>query len=151
MYGPTYISNPALWEQFRHTREGENFIPSVGRKNQSGGGILNQRKAYMIPVKPQHSKAEIKQITPVAAEQERALSDLKEAIRNEEPHMPLKKKKIKRKKSISKASRSTTGKRRGRVQRGKKKTKRHSVKRLKTRKSKSKSVKRKNSRRKLIF
>ena len=43
----------------------------------------------MIPVKPQHSKAEIKQITPVAAEQERALSDLKEAMRNEEPHMPL--------------------------------------------------------------
>ena len=76
----------------------------------------------MIPVKPQHSKAEIKQITPVAAEQERALSDLKEAMRNEEPHMPLKKKEIKRKKSISKASRSTTGKRRGRVQRGKKKT-----------------------------
>ena len=151
MYGPTYISNPALWEQFRYTREGENFIPSVGRKNQSGGGILNQRKAYMIPVKPQHSKAEIKQITPVAAEQERALSDLKEAIRNEEPHMPLKKKKIKRKKSISKASRSTTGKRRGRVQRGKKKTKRHSVKRLKTRKSKSKSVKRKNPSRKLII
>ena len=151
MYGPTYISNPALWEQFRHTREGENFIPSVGRKNQRGGGILNQRKAYMIPVKPQHSKAEIKQITPVAAEQERALSDLKEAIRNEEPHMPLKKKEIKRKKSISKASRSTTGKRRGRVQRGKKKTKRHSVKRLKTRKSKSKSVQRKNSSRKLIF
>lgn len=102
MYGPTYISNPALWEQFRHTREGENFIPSVGRKNQRGGGILNQRKAYMIPVKPQHSKAEIKQITPVAAEQERALSDLKEAIRNEEPHMPLKKKKIKRKKSTRK-------------------------------------------------
>ena len=151
MSGPTYISNPALWEQFRHTREGENFIPSVGRKNQRGGGILNQRKAYMIPVKPQHSKAEIKQITPVAAEQERALSDLKEAIRNEEPHMPLKKKKIKRTKSISKASRSTTGKRRGRVQRGKKKTKRHSVKRLKTRKSKPKSVQRKNSSRKLIF
>ena len=97
MSGPSYISNPALWEQLRHTREGENFIPSVGRKIQRGGGILNQRKAYMILVKPQHSKAEIKQITPVATEQERALSNLKEAMRNEEPHMPLKKKENKKK------------------------------------------------------
>ena len=78
----------------------------------------------MIPVKPLHSKAEINQKTPVAAEQGRALSDLKEAMRNEEPHMPLKKKKI---------------------------AKRHSVKRLKTRKSRPKSVKRKNSSRKLVY
>lgn len=101
MSGPTYVSHPALWEQFRHTHRGENFIPTIQRKRQKGGGILNRRRAYMIPVKriaaPQ---TEIRQVTPVAAERERAQSDLKETIRNDEPHMPLQKsiKKIPKKK-----------------------------------------------------
>lgn len=61
----------------------------------------------MIPVKriaaPQ---TEIRQVTPVAAERERAQSDLKETIRNDEPHMPLQKsiKKIPKKKSVSRSS-----------------------------------------------
>lgn len=104
MSGPTYVSHPALWEQFRHTHRGENFIPTIQRKRQKGGGILNRRRAYMIPVKriaaPQ---TEIRQVTPVAAERERAQSDLKETIRNDEPHMPLQKsiKKIPKKKCQS--------------------------------------------------
>lgn len=107
MSGPTYVSHPALWEQFRHTHRGENFIPTIQRKRQKGGGILNRRRAYMIPVKriaaPQ---TEIRQVTPVAAERERAQSDLKETIRNDEPHMPLQKsiKKIPKKKSVSRSS-----------------------------------------------
>lgn len=107
MSGPTYLSHPALWEQFRHTHRGENFIPTIQRKRQKGGGILNRRRAYMIPVKriaaPQ---TEIRQVTPVAAERERAQSDLKETIRNDEPHMPLQKsiKKIPKKKSVSRSS-----------------------------------------------
>lgn len=107
MSGPTYVSHPALWEQFRHTHRGENFIPTIQRKRQKGGGILNRRRAYMIPVKriaaPQ---TEIRQVTPVAAERERAQSDLKETIRNDEPHMPLQKsiKKIPKKKSLSRSS-----------------------------------------------
>lgn len=44
-----------------------NFIPTIQRKRQKGGGILNRRRAYMIPVKriaaPQ---TEIRQVTPVA-------------------------------------------------------------------------------------
>lgn len=101
MSGTTYVSHPALWEQFRHTHRGENFIPTIQRKRKKGGGILNRRRAYMIPVKriaaPQ---TEIRQVTPVAAERERAQSDLKETIRNDEPHMPLQKsiKKIPKKK-----------------------------------------------------
>lgn len=36
-------------------------------------------------------QTEIRQVTSVAAERERAQSDLKETIRNDEPHMPLQK------------------------------------------------------------
>lgn len=107
MSGPTYVSHPALWEQFRHTHRGENFIPTIQRKRQKGGGILNRRRAYMIPVKRiAASQTEIRQVTPVAAERERAQSDLKETIRNDEPHMPLQKsiKKIPKKKSVSRSS-----------------------------------------------
>jgi hypothetical protein len=109
MAGPIYISNPALWEQLRHTEDGKDFIPSIRRHTQRGGGILNRRKAYMIPVT---NKAPIQQVTPVAAEQQRALSDLKETIRNDEPHMPLKP--IKRKKTAKSVSRSKTVKGKGR-------------------------------------
>lgn len=93
MAGPNYISNPALWEQFRHTEDGKDFISAIRRHVQRGGGILNRRRAYMIPVK---KSAPIPQVTPVEADRERALSDLKETIRNEEPHMPLKKPKKER-------------------------------------------------------
>lgn len=123
MAGPNYISNPALWEQFRHTEDGKDFIPAIRRHVQRGGGILNRRRAYMIPVK---KSAPIPQVTPVEADRERALSDLKETIRNEEPHMPLKKP-IKRKKNRKTTSRSKTSRGKGR----KKKNARRPVKRLK--------------------
>ena len=35
-------------------------------------------------------KTDVTYVTPVAAETDRAVSELKEAVRNEEPHMPLK-------------------------------------------------------------
>lgn len=65
MAGPNYISNPALWEQFRHTEDGKDFIPAIRRHVQRGGGILNRRRAYMIPVK---KSAPIPQVTPVEAD-----------------------------------------------------------------------------------
>lgn len=116
MSGPTYISNPSLWEQFRHTGEGENFIPVIRRNTQKGGGILNRRKAYMIPLKSHTPQQSIQLVTPVAADRERALSDLKETIRNDEPHMPVQK-------SITKKSNSrvTASRGRGRAQRKKNK------------------------------
>lgn len=93
MAGPTYISNPALWPaQFHNTDEGENFIPMIRRKSQRGGGILNRRRAYMISVRaPSLPKPDIQQVSPVAAEQERAMSEFNESMRNNELHMPLKK------------------------------------------------------------
>lgn len=108
MSRPTYISNPALWEQFRHTGEGKNFIPVIRRNTQKGGGILNRRKAYMIPLKSHTPQQSIQLVTPVAADRERALSDLKETIHNDEPHMPVQKsiKKRKTKKSNSRVTAS---------------------------------------------
>ena len=61
MARPIYISNPALWEQLRHTEDGKDFIPSIRRHTQRGRGILNRRKAYMIPVT---KKAPIQQVNP---------------------------------------------------------------------------------------
>lgn len=120
MSGPTYISNPSLWEQFRHTGEGENFIPVIRRNTQKGGGILNRRKAYMIPLKSHTPQQSIQLVTPVAADRERALSDLKETIRNDEPHMPVQKS-IKKRKTKKSNSRVTASRGRGRAQRKKNK------------------------------
>jgi hypothetical protein len=65
----------------------------------------------MIPVT---KSVPLPQVTPVAADRERALSDLKETIRNDEPHMPLQP--IKGKKRKQSTSRSKTSKGKGRVQ-----------------------------------
>lgn len=92
MSGPTYISNPALSQNFHHTDDGKSFIPMIRRKTQKGGEILNRRRAFMIPVRPPSipKPVIVTGVTPAAAEQGRALSELKETIRNDEPHMPLK-------------------------------------------------------------
>lgn len=138
----TYISNPSLWEQFHHTDSGENFIPMIRRKTQRGGGLLNIRRAYMIPVRPPSvSKADIQQVSPVAAEQERAVSELKETMRNEEPHMLLKKS-IKRRKKRASTRRSTNIKREGRLKR-KKKQGRQRINSLKKNLKKKKKMKNK--------
>lgn len=58
-------------------------------------------------------KPGIQQVSPVVAEQERAVSEMNEAMRNDEPHMPLKKS-IKRRKKRAPTWRSSNikGKRR---------------------------------------
>lgn len=142
MAGPTYISNPSLWEQFKHVDSGENFIPMIPRKSQRGGGIFFKRKAYMVPVKPSMPRPpNIQQVTPVAADEERAASDLKEAMRNDEPHMPLKKQQIKRRKKATSIRNRSSAKGKGRFQ----KKKQRGRKQLKTlrRVLKKKSVSRK--------
>lgn len=140
MSGPTYISNPTLWGQIQHTDDGENFIPMIRRKVQRGGGILNRRRAYMIPVRPTSiPKPDIQQVSQVAAEQERAVSELKESMRNDEPHMPLKKS-IKSRKKRAPARRSSNTKGKGRSKK-KKKPKRQKVDSLKKKIKKKKSLK----------
>ncbi|KAK3107736.1 hypothetical protein FSP39_021161 [Pinctada imbricata] len=119
MAGPTYISNPSLWEQFKHVDSGENFIPMIPRKSQRGGGIFFKKKAYMVPVKPSMPKPpNIQQVTPVAADEERAASDLKEVMRNDEPHMPLKNR-IKRRRKASSIRNRSSVKGKGRFQKKK--------------------------------
>ena len=87
----------------------------------------------MIPI-----RSEVKQVTPVAAEAERAVSELKENMRNEEPHMPLKKS-IKKKFSKEKLICKPTAKENSRLL---KKKKTEGDKKLKTlRKQLKKSVK----------
>lgn len=140
MAGPTYISNPALWAQFHHTDEGENFIPMIRRNSQRGCGILNRRRAYMIPVRaPSLPKPDIQQVSPVAAEQERAMSELKESMRNDEPHMPLKKS-IKRRKKRATTRRSSNTKGKGRFKK-KKRQGRQRINSLKKKIKKKKTLK----------
>jgi hypothetical protein len=149
MSGPTYISNTALWEQFRHTKDGKDFIPILRRNSQKRGGILNRRKAYMIPLKSRTPQQNVQLVTPVAAERERALSDLKETIRNDEPQGPLQKTK-KRKKRKKSVSRTSTSKGRGCVQRKKNKIRKRSNG-IKKKKSSKKVVAQRKSRRKPSF
>lgn len=93
MAGPTYTSNLARRDQFQHTNEGEKFIPMICSKTQRSGGILNRKRAYKILVRPPSSTKPDIQVKSVAAEKERAISEFKEIMRNDEPHMPLKKSK----------------------------------------------------------
>lgn len=112
----------------------------IRRKTQRAGGLLNRRRAYMIPVRPPSvSKADIQQVSPVAAEQERDVSKLKETMRNEEPHMPLKKS-IKRRKKRASTRRSTNIKGKGRLKR-KKKQGRQRINSLKKNLKKKKNLK----------
>lgn len=90
MAGPTYTSNLARRDQFQHTNEGEKFIPMTCSKTQRSGGILNRKRAYKILVRPPSSTKPDIQVKSVAAEKERAISEFKEIMRNDEPHMPLK-------------------------------------------------------------
>lgn len=100
MAGPIYTSNLARRGQFQHTDEGEKFIPMICSKTQMSGGIFNRKRAYKILVRPPSSTKPDIQVKSVAAKKERAISKFKEIMRNDEPHMPLKKS-IKRKKTVS--------------------------------------------------
>lgn len=114
MAGPTYPSNLARRGQFQHTDEGEKFIPMICSKTQRSGGILNRKRAYKILVRPPSSTKPNIQVKSVAAEKERAISEFKEIMRNDEPHMPLKKS-IKRKKKMVSTRRLSNTKGKGRI------------------------------------
>ncbi|KAJ8319272.1 hypothetical protein KUTeg_004363 [Tegillarca granosa] len=77
------------------------FRPEQYRPNQTGGSGIAGMYAdnpYMIPVNPHVDNKEEekvvvgKQVTPMAAEVERAKSELKDAIREDRPHVPINKK-----------------------------------------------------------
>jgi hypothetical protein len=73
------------------------FNPTKYKKKQSGGGMggMYSNKPFMIPVNPHVTRDSEKkmvvgnQITPMAAVEERAKSDLKEEIKENVPHVPV--------------------------------------------------------------
>ncbi|OWF44390.1 hypothetical protein KP79_PYT22810 [Mizuhopecten yessoensis] len=84
------------------------FDPGRYRGRHAGGGIagMYSKKPYMIPVNP-HATMENenkivigKQVTPTAAVEERAKSEMKEAVKDDAPHVPVGKN-IKRAKTAS--------------------------------------------------
>ncbi|KAJ8320135.1 hypothetical protein KUTeg_001722 [Tegillarca granosa] len=102
MAGSIYVSDPVIWRKFYKNMLNGKFRPEQYRPNQTGGSGVAGMYAdslYKIPVNPntdEEEKEKIivgKQITPMAAEVERAKSELKEAIRKDRPHVPINKKK----------------------------------------------------------
>ena len=88
--GSTYVSDPRVWKIFYQNMLDGQFRPIKYRGRQTGGWIGNMysKKLYMISVNPHLSSKESteqvvgKHVTPMAAVEERAKVEMKEAIKN---------------------------------------------------------------------
>lgn len=97
MVGSTYVSDPRIWKSFYTNMIDGKFNPGHYQGRQTGGGIANMyaKKPYMVPVnphvtiKPEEKVVVGNKVTPVAAMEERAKSQLKNAIKGDMPHVPL--------------------------------------------------------------
>jgi hypothetical protein len=96
MMGSTYVSDPRVWKSFYRNMVDGHFRPGKYRGRQTGGGIggMFSKKPYMIPVNPHLASTESpdkkvvgKHVTPMAAVEERAKSELKNAIKEKIPHV----------------------------------------------------------------
>lgn len=94
MMGSTYVSDPRVWKSFYRNMMNGQFRPGKYRGRQTGGGIGGMffKKPYMIPVNPHSTespdiKVMGKHVTSMAAVEERAKSELKEAIKETIPHV----------------------------------------------------------------
>ena len=95
MNSQTYVSDPSLWDTFYKNIANKKFNPYKLRKNkirQIGRGLHGQFKgSYIITVNPSVVKEEGKKtipttlVTPVAAAEEKALSEYKEEKKNQKP------------------------------------------------------------------
>ena len=92
------LSDPTVWRLFYGNIIEGKFNPGQYRSRQTGGGCIAgmyAMKPFMIPVNPYASQAPKekvivgKQVSPVTAVEERAKSDLKYAIRDNKPHIPI--------------------------------------------------------------
>lgn len=136
--GSRYVSDPGVWKSFYKNMMNGKFHPTQYRGRQSGGGIAGMyaKKPYMIPVNPhvsheQDSNTVVgKHVTPVAAVEERAKSEMKEAIKEKSPHVPIKGRKRRRSVSSKGARRGVTSKSRERSR--KELSKRHTKGKKKT-------------------
>ena len=98
MLGSMYVSDPTVWRSFYENMIEGKFNPGQYRGRQRGGGGIAgmyAKKPYMIPVNPnatQEPEEKVtvgKQVSPVTAVEERAKSDLKDAIQDNKPHIPI--------------------------------------------------------------
>lgn len=99
MNSQTYVSDPNLWETFYKNMAKNTFNPYKYRKNQKkdqiGRGLNGRyRRSYMIPVNSNTVKEEPNPInttlvTPVAAAEERAVSEYKDEKKKKEPRVKL--------------------------------------------------------------
>ena len=93
MVGSTYISDPRVRKSFYKNMIDGKFNPGSYRGSQVGGGIANMysKKPYMIPVnrhvttEPEKTVVVGKTISATEAVEERAKSELKDAIHDYQP------------------------------------------------------------------
>ena len=91
MVGSLYVSSPDMWYDFyKQLNAGKVKIPKYKRRQKGNGiGGMYTHKRYMISV-PKRDKVVVgKQVTPVAAALERAKSQLRTAIKENRPHIPV--------------------------------------------------------------
>ena len=116
MVGSMYVSDPEVWKNFfRDLRDGKIDHRRYRGRQTGGAGIAGMyaKKSYLIPV-PSYEREKIvvgQQVTPVAAALERAKSELKDAIRDDRPHVPIKEKKPRKTTSSTGTSKGATSKR----------------------------------------
>lgn len=96
MAGPSYVSDPRIWKTFYKNMLDGQFNPRnyKGRQSRSGIAGMYSKKPYMIPVNPHVTVEEPKgivgkQVTPIAAVEERVKGELKDEIRENIPHVPV--------------------------------------------------------------
>ena len=115
MNSRTYVSDPSLWETFYKNMADRKFSPykykkTKNNRKQIGRGRLHgrYRGSYLIPVNrhavKEDDKVHTDLVTPVAAAEERALSEYKEEKEHNEPRVKLNKriKKTKKTKNVIK-------------------------------------------------
>lgn len=124
MNSQTFVTDPLIWERFYKNMAKNKFNPYQYRRfkkhNQSGRGLHGRfRHSYMIPVNPNAIDTETNSVnttmvSPVAAAEERATSELKNVTQEKKPHVKvpnhIKKRKKKKKLKVKKSSKSSTSK-----------------------------------------
>lgn len=127
MNSQTYVTDPSMWERFYKNMAKKNFNPYKYNKrkriNQTGRGLHGRyRDSYLVPVNSNAADIDANVIpttivSPVAAAEDRALSEMK--ADTEKPHVKVRKD-IKRRKRKKKVSREKSSKRSRPTQRKKK-------------------------------
>lgn len=90
MMGSTYVSDPRVWKTFYQRMLDGHFRPGKYRGKQTGGGLggMFSKKPYMISVNPHMFSKEC--TDQVVGKQVTAKAEIKEAIKENIPHVPEK-------------------------------------------------------------